>query len=111
MPEYLAAGDYAEEISTGPVPIEGVSTSTTGFVGPTARGPLHPRLVTSWLEFQLWYGGLTELGASSVFATSTGPGFAYTTWAVKGFFDNGGQRLYMARIVGDIAPNPLPNPA
>jgi phage tail sheath protein FI len=110
MPEYLSPGVYAEEISTGPVPIEGVSTSTTGIVGPTARGPLHPRLVTSWLEFQLWYGGLTELGASSVFATSTGKGFAYTTWAAKGFFDNGGQRLYMARIVGDIAPNPLPNP-
>jgi len=114
MPEYLAPGVYVEEISTGPVPIEGVSTSTTGMVGPTPRGPLHPRLVTSWLEFQLWYGGLTELGASSAFATVTGPGFAYTTWAAKGFFDNGGQRLYMARIVADIAPpaaNPPPNPA
>ena len=54
MPEYLAPGVYAEEISTGPVPIEGVSTSTTGFVGPTPRGPTHPQLVTSWLEFQLW---------------------------------------------------------
>ena len=62
MPEYLAPGVYIEEISTGPVPIEGVSTSTTGMVGPTPRGPLRPRLVTSWLEFQLWYGGLTELG-------------------------------------------------
>ncbi len=110
MPEYLAPGVYVEEISTGPVPIAGVSTSTTGIVGPTPRGPLHPRLVTSWLEFQLWYGGLTELGASSVFATSTQAGFAYTTWAVKGFFDNGGQLLYMARIVGDIAPPPPPNP-
>ena len=69
MPEYLAPGVYAEEISTGPVPIEGVSTSTTGFVGPTPRGPVHPRLVTSWLEFQLWYGGLTEIAASSAFAT------------------------------------------
>jgi phage tail sheath protein FI len=111
MPQYFAPGVYAEEISTGPVPIEGVSTSTTGIVGPTPRGPLHPRLVTSWLEFQLWYGGLTELGASSAFTTSAGQGFAYTTWAVNGFFANGGQELFMARIVGDQAPNPMPNPA
>ena len=108
MPEYLAPGVYAEEISTGPVPIEGVSTSTTGFVGPTPRGPTHPQLVTSWLEFQLWYGGLTELGGSSAFATWAKAGFAYTVWAAKGFFDNGGQRLFMARVVGDIPP-PAPS--
>ena len=111
MPQYLAPGVYTEEVSTGPVPIEGVSTSTTGFAGPTPRGPLHPRLVTSWLDFQLWYGGLTELGASSAFATWAKQGFAYTVWAVKGFFDNGGDLLYMARVIGDQAPNPMPNPA
>ena len=57
MPEYLSPGVYIEEIRTGPVPIEGVSTSTAGFVGQTERGPVAPRLVTSWLEFQRWYGG------------------------------------------------------
>jgi phage tail sheath protein FI len=111
MPEYLAPGVYIEELSTGPVPIAGVSTSTTGFVGPTPRGPTHPRLVTSWLDFQLWYGGLSELGASSAFAAWAQEGFLYTVWAVKGFFDNGGQLLYMARVVGDQPPNPMPNPA
>jgi len=90
MPEYLAPGVYIEEISTGPVPIEGVSTSTTGMAGPTPRGPVRPRLVTSWLEFQLWYGGLPNPASP----------FAYTIWAAKGFFDNGGQRLYMARVCG-----------
>ena len=40
MPEYLAPGVYSEEISTGAVPIEGVSTSTAGFVGQTERGPI-----------------------------------------------------------------------
>lgn len=91
MPEYLAPGVYTEEISTGPVPIEGVSTSTAGFVGPTRRGPTHPRLVTSWLEFRRWYGGLAPEGTTGVF----------TSWAVKGFFDNGGRRLFMARVVRD----------
>ena len=111
MPEYLAPGVYAEEISTGPVPIEGVSTSTTGLVGPTPRGPLRPRLITSWLEFQLWYGGLSELGATSAFATWAGDGFPYTVWAARGFFDNGGQRLFMARVCGTQDPANQPQNA
>jgi hypothetical protein len=90
MPEYLAPGVYAEEISTGPVPIEGVSTSVTGLVGPTPRGPVQPRLVTSWLEFQLWYGSLPDPASP----------YAYTMWAAQGFFANGGQLLYMARVCG-----------
>ena len=42
MPEYLAPGVYVEEVNTGPRPIEGVSTSTAGFVGETERGPTRP---------------------------------------------------------------------
>ncbi len=40
MPEYLSPGVYVEEIDAGPRPIAGVSTSTTGMVGVTARGPV-----------------------------------------------------------------------
>ena len=47
MPEYLSPGVYVEEVATGPRPIEGVSTSTAGFVGRTERGPTQPRLVAS----------------------------------------------------------------
>src|SRR6267143_466766 len=57
MPEYLAPGVYIEEVSTGPRPIEGVSTSTSGFVGETERGPTHPVLVTSWQNYYQWFGG------------------------------------------------------
>lgn len=89
MPEYLAPGVYTEEISSGPVPIEGVSTSTAGFVGLTERGPTGVRLVTSVRDFQRWYGGLIEPEAA------TG---SYLPFAVKGFFDNGGQRLFVARV-------------
>jgi phage tail sheath protein FI len=91
MPEYLSPGVYVEEISTGPVPIEGVSTSTTGFVGQTERGPTQPTLVTSFIEFQRWFGGLLD------------PAISYLPFAAKGFFDNGGQRLFIARVVGDNA--------
>ncbi|MCY4725950.1 phage tail sheath subtilisin-like domain-containing protein [Nocardioides sp. STR2] len=86
MPEYLAPGVYTEEISTGPVPIEGVSTSTAGFVGLTERGPTTVRLVTSLRDFQRWYGDPVE------------PATSYLPFAVKGFFDNGGQRLFVARV-------------
>ena len=39
MPEYLAPGVYVEEVSFRSKSIEGVSTTTTGFVGPTRYGP------------------------------------------------------------------------
>ena len=91
MPEYLAPGVYIEELATGPVPIEGVSTSTAGFVGQTVRGPTEPRLVTSWLDFQRWFGGPGRPGHPA----------SYLPFAAKGFFDNGGQRAYVARVTAD----------
>ena len=39
MPEYLAPGVFMEEVSYRSKSIEGVSTTTTGFVGPTRYGP------------------------------------------------------------------------
>lgn len=86
MPEYLSPGVYVEEISTGPVPIEGVSTSTAAMLGATERGPEYPKLITSWLQFQRWYGGYI-------------PDVSYLAYAVQGFFDNGGQRVFIGRIL------------
>ena len=58
MPEYLAPGVYVEEVSYRSKSIEGVSTTTTGFVGPTRYGPvdLEPDLITSLGEFERIYG-------------------------------------------------------
>lgn len=96
MPEYLSPGVYVEEVQTGPRPIEGVGTSTAGFAGFTERGPLEPRLVTSWQDYVRWYGSyVDDLGLGS--------GDIYLPYAVRGFFDNGGQRLYVARVVGSDA--------
>src|SRR6185436_15881778 len=97
MPEYLAPGVYIEEIQTGPRPIEGVSTSTAGFVGETERGPLKPRLVTSWQDYQRWYGGYIDRIGFIDRANH------YLPYAVRGFFENGGQRLFVARVIGDTA--------
>ncbi|OPX86536.1 MAG: Phage tail sheath protein [Pelotomaculum sp. PtaB.Bin104] len=86
MPEYLSPGVYVEEIELGAKPIAGVSTSTAGFLGEAERGPTIPRLVTSWLDYQRVFGGY--FGADK-----------YLPYSVQGFFDNGGQRCYIGRIV------------
>jgi phage tail sheath protein FI len=91
MPEYLAPGVYVEEIETGPRSIEGVSTSTTGMVGQTERGPTVPRLITSWEEYNRWFGNYVD-------RVPGGTAFKYLPYAVRGFFENNGQRVYVARI-------------
>src|SRR5437879_13481724 len=99
MPEYLSPGVYVEEI-TGAQPIEGVSTSTTGFVGVTQKGPLDglaPVLVTSYAEFERTFGGYFTPGF-------TGAGFDCLPHAVAGFFNNGGKRLYIKRVANPTTP-------
>jgi uncharacterized protein len=91
MPEYLSPGVYVEEVPSGPVPIQGVGTSTTGMVGVTERGPTAVRLVTSWLEYVRWFGGHID------------PATSFFPFAVQGYFDNGGQRLFVSRVVRDDA--------
>ncbi|CAG0963815.1 MAG: phage tail sheath subtilisin-like domain-containing protein [Candidatus Methanoperedens sp.] len=94
MPEYLTPGVYVEEFEIGARPIEGVSTSTAGFLGLAERGPYKPMLVTSLTQYMRYYGGYTK--------------DSYLTYAVEGFFNNGGQRCYIGRIVRlDPDGNPL----
>jgi Bacteriophage tail sheath protein len=87
MPEFVPPGVYVEELEQGPRPIEGVPTSTAGFLGETERGSLRPRLATGFSDYTRWFGG--------VFADGR-----YMPHAVGGFFENGGKRLYVCRIVG-----------
>ena len=59
MPEYLAPGVYVEEVELAPRAIQMASTSTTGFVGLSLRGPINkPTLVTNYGEFERFFGGL-----------------------------------------------------
>lgn len=92
MPEYLAPGVYVEEVDTGSKPIEGVSTSTVGMVGVAEKGPSIglPLLVTSFADFKRKFGGFLP------------PSFAnhrFLAYAVNGFFQNGGKRAYIMRVV------------
>jgi uncharacterized protein len=94
MPEYLAPGVYIEEVSFRSKPIEGVSTSTAGFVGPTRFGPIDskPCVITCLREFEQIYGD----GGQLVFSDA-GPMHNYLWHAVRAFFAEGGRRLYISR--------------
>jgi phage tail sheath protein FI len=105
MPEYLAPGVYVEETSFRAKSIEGVGTSTTAFVGPTRRGPIAttrrnaagdppapPELITSFGDFVRTYGGLQDLTLGAT------PSLNYLAHAALNFFNEGGVRLYVARV-------------
>jgi phage tail sheath protein FI len=87
MPEYRSPGVYIEEIESGPRPIEGVPTSSAAILGHVERGPVEPRLVTSYQELELLFGCTCEPDE-------------FVPDAVKGFFANGGKRAYICRVVG-----------
>jgi phage tail sheath protein FI len=101
MPEYLAPGVYVEETSFRAKSIEGVGTSTTAFVGPTRKGPFsqgetapaRPELLTSFGDFERLYGGLADLEFNGAATTN------YLAHAVLAYFNEGGSRLYVSRVV------------
>ncbi len=95
MPEYLAPGVYVEEVSFRSKSIEGVSTTTTGFVGPARYGPtkMEPELLTSLGEFERIYGD----GQQLKFKNRKLPMHNYLWHAARAFFEEGGKRLYVVR--------------
>lgn len=84
-------GVYIEEIKTGPKPIEGVSTSTAGFLGEAEKGPSTPTLISSWVEYQQVFGGFFGVNK-------------FLPCVVQGFFLNGGKKCYVSRIVSSSGP-------
>lgn len=82
-------GVYIDEFEPG-APIEGVGTSTAAFIGPAEMGELDiPTKITSWDLFREIYGQLPL------------PGF-YLWYAVRGFFENGGQVCYVVRASNGV---------
>jgi phage tail sheath protein FI len=77
-------GVYIDEFAPG-APIQGVGTSTAAFIGVAASGDLdEPTKLTSWDQF------------IQIFGDQPVPGF-YLWYAVRGFFQNGGQVCYVVR--------------
>ena len=97
MAEYLSPGVYVEEFDSSPRAIEGVGTSTAGFVGMTVKGPTvgAPSLCTSFADFQRQFGGyLSEY---------THGGYRFLPACVEQFFQNGGTRCYISRVIPENA--------
>lgn len=92
MAEYLSPGVYVEEFESGSKPMEGVSTSTAGFIGLAERGPVEgvPQLVTNFADFKRTYGGYLS---ESEFGE-----YRFLAYAVEHFFLNGGSRCFVARV-------------
>ena len=90
MPEYLAPGVFVEEVSYRSKSIEGVSTTTTGFIGPTRYGPVsvEPELITGMADYERVYGD----GAQLAFANLAAPQHNFMWHAARAFFENGGKR-------------------
>lgn len=92
MPEYLSPGVYVEEYESGAVPMEGVGTSTAGFIGLAEKGDVigKPQLVTSFSDYVRIFGGYlseTKFGDKR-----------YLPYAVEHFFINGGSRAFVMRV-------------
>lgn len=86
-------GVYIEEI-TGPGVIQGLSTSVAGFVGPTQRGISTRAIrVTTFDQFLERFG---VAGQPHLYDAEEEP--FYLSFAVQGFFQNGGQRAYIVRV-------------
>lgn len=93
MADYLSPGVYVEEYDNSPRSMEGVGTSTAGFVGFAEKGPTigAPSLVTSYKSFVKQYGGaLSEFGYGE---------YRYLASSVEQFFTNGGTRCYVSRVI------------
>ena len=85
MPEYLSPGVYVRKSARDRAPSRGSAPAPPAL---SARPSAGRRWCAckSWLDYQRWYGGYLD-------NTIT-----YTPYAVKGFFDNGGQRLFFSRV-------------
>ncbi len=97
MAEYLSPGVYVEEFESGMRPMEGVSTSTAGFIGMAEKGKTvgTPEFVTSFADFNRKFGGYLP--------ESTYGEYRYLAYAVEQFFANGGSRCYVMRTVASDA--------
>ena len=90
MPEYLHPGVYIQEEPSGARPIEAASTSTACFVGTAARGrPDYPTFITNFEAFTNAFGDLTKA--------------SHMPLSVYQFFQNGGQRTYILRVLPSSA--------
>jgi phage tail sheath protein FI len=83
-------GVYYQRVDVSAPAISALRTDIAGFVGIATRGPLHQALpVQSFRQFQAYFGDFTGAG--------------FLAYAVRGFFENGGQRCWIVRVASELA--------
>ncbi len=102
MSEYLAPGVYVESTSAL-TSIEGVDTNSALMVGVTVKGPDERVPITSFADFTKTFGDVLAEPAPALrdrwaLDRDNGGHWWHFPLAVKGFFENGGQRLYVKPI-------------
>jgi len=85
MPAPINSRVFIEEVPARLKAIEGVSTSTTAFIGVAASGPLNqPTKITSFSEYENSFGGQAESSEMS--------------YGIRQFFANGGSEAWVVRV-------------
>lgn len=95
MAEYLSPGVYIEETSAGARPIEGIGTTTAAFIGFAPSGPANtPVFIANWTQYLQVFATREADGTYSPHMPGT-----YLSHSVYGYFNNGGTRCYVTRLV------------
>lgn len=86
-----------EEFESGMRPMEGVSTSTAGFIGLAEKGKTvgTPEFVSSFADFTRKFGGYLPENPYG--------DYRYLAYSVEQFFANGGSRAYIMRAAATDA--------
>jgi hypothetical protein len=101
---YLHPGVYIEEIPSGSRPIEAASTSTALIVGYATKGPVGtPTLLFSFDQYVTQFGGIMDFHNPPIGF----PAVDYMGHTVRAFFDNGGSKAYITRLVDGTTKVPV----
>ena len=92
---FLRPGVYVDELASRQIPIEGLTTSVTAFIG--LNNHADPgnvsRAVSSYQDFNLLHGECAEKQAYGKVKLIN-----YLGYSVRSFFDNGGRKCYIAAL-------------
>ncbi len=90
MRVYQTPGVYHERADASAGGVAPLRTDVTGLVGIAQRGPLHLAVpVESYRQFLAWFGDAFDNG--------------YLAYCARGFFENGGRRLWVVRVASPAA--------
>jgi Bacteriophage tail sheath protein len=97
MSSLLHPGVYVSEVPSGARSIEGAATSTTIFVGETERGPLGATKIKSRSDYERLYGAYYRVRDEE--SPAAEPTRVLMTYAIDGYYLNGGSTAYMLRAM------------